>query len=177
MESPGQEEDSGEMSICRDEPLFSPIKECGPPLLAQGGSGCGSQGGAAGGVGVAGGVGGGTLSTDSLDVSSFEEHDLVLTCQANKDNYTIAFQQSGTHFSDDLSEGSLPPPLDQLSHLGGGSTGSTGTPAVSAPVWALDPWLFVCGRCNFPEFGLLKTAATLKVSDRASGNRSYISIF
>lgn len=129
VESPGQEEDSGEMSICRDEPLFSPIKECGPPLLARGGSGCGSQGGAAGEVGGAGGVGGGTLSTDSLDVSSFEEHDLVLTCQANKDNYTIAFQQSGTHFSDDLSEGSLPPPLDQLSHLGGGSTGSTGTPA------------------------------------------------
>lgn len=121
VESPGQEEDSGEMSICRDEPLFSPVKECGPPL-ARGGSSSSCQGG------VGGGGGGGTLSTDSLDVSSFEEHDLVLTCQANKDNYTIAFQQSGTHFSDDLSEGSLPPP-DQLSHHG--SAGTT-TPTAAA---------------------------------------------
>lgn len=86
------------MSICRDEPLFSPVKECGPPLTG----------------GRVGAGNGGALSTDSLDCSSFEEHDLVLTCQANKDNYTIAFQQSGTHFSDDLSEGSVP--SDQQSH-------------------------------------------------------------
>ncbi|CAN8014690.1 unnamed protein product, partial [Ixodes persulcatus] len=82
-------DDSNEMSICRDEPLFSPVKECHPV----------GQGGRPGGAG-------GALSTDSLDCSSLEDHDLVLTCQANKDNYTIAFQQSGTHFSDDLSDGS-----------------------------------------------------------------------
>lgn len=97
-----EEEDSGEMSICRDEPLFSPVKECGPPLAVPRGAGAG-----------------GALSTDSLDCSSYEEHDLVLTCQANKDNYTIAFQQSGTHFSDDLSEGSVP--SDQQSHHSGSS--------------------------------------------------------
>lgn len=108
-----EEEDSGEMSICRDEPLFSPVKECGPPL-----AGVRSTGAA------------GALSTDSLDCSSYEEHDLVLTCQANKDNYTIAFQQSGTHFSDDLSEGSVP--SDQQSHHCGSSAAGT-VPACGGP--------------------------------------------
>ncbi|XP_077483833.1 uncharacterized protein LOC144093943 isoform X2 [Amblyomma americanum] len=115
VESTGQEEeeDSGEMSICRDEPLFSPVKECGPPLAGTRGTGAG-----------------GALSTDSLDCSSYEEHDLVLTCQANKDNYTIAFQQSGTHFSDDLSEGSVP--SDQQSHHSGSSAASA-MPACGGP--------------------------------------------
>nr|XP_037279270.1 uncharacterized protein LOC119172319 isoform X1 [Rhipicephalus microplus] len=112
--SSGHDEDSGEMSICRDEPLFSPVKECGPPLTS----------------GRVGGVSGGALSTDSLDCSSFEEHDLVLTCQANKDNYTIAFQQSGTHFSDDLSEGSVP--SDQQSHHSGSAVSAT-QPASGGP--------------------------------------------
>uniref|UniRef100_A0A2R5L997 Putative phosphatase 1 binding protein n=1 Tax=Ornithodoros turicata TaxID=34597 RepID=A0A2R5L997_9ACAR len=73
-------DDSGEMSICRDEPLFSPVKEVAPPVTS------------------------GVLSTDSLDCSSYEEHDFVLTCQANKDNYTIAFEASGTRFSDESSD-------------------------------------------------------------------------
>ncbi|CAN7984330.1 unnamed protein product, partial [Ixodes hexagonus] len=90
-------DDSNEMSICRDEPLFSPVKECHPVGQARVPTGAG-----------------GTLSTDSLDCSSFEDHDLVLTCQANKDNYTIAFQQSGTHFSDDLSDGSHSDQQQQL---------------------------------------------------------------
>nr|XP_050034119.1 uncharacterized protein LOC126530860 isoform X1 [Dermacentor andersoni] len=111
--SSGHEEDSGEMSICRDEPLFSPVKECGPPLTG----------------GRVGAGNGGALSTDSLDCSSFEEHDLVLTCQANKDNYTIAFQQSGTHFSDDLSEGSVP--SDQQSHHS--SSAASAAPASGGP--------------------------------------------
>ncbi|XP_067140496.1 uncharacterized protein [Centruroides vittatus] len=64
-----------EISICKDEPLFSPVKE--HPLPD------------------------GTISVDSLDCSSLEEHDLVLTCRANKSNYTIAFEGSGTQFSDD----------------------------------------------------------------------------
>ncbi|XP_037557504.2 uncharacterized protein LOC119434421 [Dermacentor silvarum] len=101
------------MSICRDEPLFSPVKECGPPLTG----------------GRVGAGNGGALSTDSLDCSSFEEHDLVLTCQANKDNYTIAFQQSGTHFSDDLSEGSVP--SDQQSHHS--SSAASAAPASGGP--------------------------------------------
>ncbi|XP_076356698.1 uncharacterized protein LOC143249951 isoform X2 [Tachypleus tridentatus] len=68
-------EESAEMSICKDEPLFSPVKE--QPLS------------------------GGNISVDSLDCSSLEEHDIVLTCQANKNNYTIVFESSGTQYTDD----------------------------------------------------------------------------
>ncbi|XP_013780712.1 uncharacterized protein LOC106465062 isoform X2 [Limulus polyphemus] len=68
-------EESAEMSICKDEPLFSPVKE--QPLT------------------------GGNISVDSLDCSSLEEHDIVLTCQANKNNYTIVFESSGTQYTDD----------------------------------------------------------------------------
>ncbi|XP_055925000.1 uncharacterized protein LOC129956962 isoform X2 [Argiope bruennichi] len=63
-----------EISICKDEPLFSPLRE--PPAQA-------------------------TISVDSLDNSSSYEQDLVLTCKANKNNYTIVFEGSSTQFSDD----------------------------------------------------------------------------
>ncbi|KAG8183402.1 hypothetical protein JTE90_008302 [Oedothorax gibbosus] len=63
-----------EISICKDTPLFSPLRE--PPEKA-------------------------TISVDSLDNSSSYEQDLVLTCKANKNNYTIVFEGSSTQFSDD----------------------------------------------------------------------------
>ena len=51
------------MSICKSEPLFSPVKECAPLPVAS------------------------NFSVDSLDC------ELLLTCRhANKDNYTIAFE-------------------------------------------------------------------------------------
>ncbi|XP_042894874.1 uncharacterized protein [Parasteatoda tepidariorum] len=64
-----------EISICKDEPLFSPLRE--PPVPEA------------------------TISVDSLDNSSSYEQDLVLTCKANKNNYTIVFEGSSTQFSDD----------------------------------------------------------------------------
>ncbi|CAH2040550.1 unnamed protein product, partial [Iphiclides podalirius] len=62
------------MSICKSELLFSPVKE--------------------GGHGV-------HFSVDSLDCELPTEQDLILTCQANKDNYTIAFEGSLTIYSED----------------------------------------------------------------------------
>ncbi|XP_063216651.1 uncharacterized protein LOC134527681 isoform X2 [Bacillus rossius redtenbacheri] len=59
------------MSICKSELLFSPVRDC--PLPAT------------------------NFSVDSLDC----DHDIMLTCQANKDNYTIAFEGSATLYSED----------------------------------------------------------------------------
>ncbi|XP_034828565.1 uncharacterized protein [Maniola hyperantus] len=62
------------MSICKSELLFSPVKE---------------------------GTHGVHFSVDSLDCELPTEQDLILTCQANKDNYTIAFEGSLTIYSED----------------------------------------------------------------------------
>ncbi|XP_045524231.1 uncharacterized protein LOC123714125 isoform X5 [Pieris brassicae] len=62
------------MSICKSELLFSPVKE---------------------------GAHGVHFSVDSLDCELPTEQDLILTCQANKDNYTIAFEGSLTIYSED----------------------------------------------------------------------------
>jgi iporin len=75
--SSSQGEDSANstsMSICKSELLFSPVKEIPMP--------------------------GANFSVDSLDCDLIE-HDIMLTCQANKDNYTIAFEGSITTFSED----------------------------------------------------------------------------
>ncbi|XP_037943684.1 putative uncharacterized protein DDB_G0286901 [Teleopsis dalmanni] len=57
-------------SICKSELLFSPVKES-------------------------------HISVDSLDMDAYpEDGDIILTCQANKDNYTIAFEGS-VLYSDD----------------------------------------------------------------------------
>jgi len=53
--------------VCRSEPLFSPIKDSPLTNLTN-------------------------ISVDSLDL----EGDIMLTCQANKDNYTIAFEDYST---------------------------------------------------------------------------------
>ncbi|XP_046684117.1 uncharacterized protein LOC124369951 isoform X3 [Homalodisca vitripennis] len=63
-----EEEEEGQCeSMCKSGPLFSPVRES-PLCLA-----------------------GPNYSVDSLDC---EEQDILLTCQANKDNYTIAFEGS-----------------------------------------------------------------------------------
>ncbi|KAG5887717.1 hypothetical protein JTB14_020019 [Gonioctena quinquepunctata] len=62
---------SNSMSICKSELLFSPVKETPVPV---------------------------NFSVDSLDC---DFHDMMLTCQANKDNYTIAFEGSVTMYSED----------------------------------------------------------------------------
>ncbi|XP_065333871.1 uncharacterized protein LOC135935464 isoform X1 [Cloeon dipterum] len=54
-------------SVCRSEPLFSPVKDSPLTNLTN-------------------------ISVDSLDL----EGDILLTCQANKDNYTIAFEDYST---------------------------------------------------------------------------------
>lgn len=57
-------------SICKSKQLFSPVKET-------------------------------NLSVDSLDLDCYgDDGDIILTCQANKDNYTIAFEGS-TVYSDE----------------------------------------------------------------------------
>ncbi|XP_076309869.1 uncharacterized protein LOC143225056 isoform X2 [Tachypleus tridentatus] len=68
------EEESAEGIISKDEPLFSPAKE---PLNAN------------------------TTSVESIDYTSLDEQNIAVTCQANKSNYTIAFEGSGTQLSDD----------------------------------------------------------------------------
>ncbi|KAF4518860.1 hypothetical protein B566_EDAN006711 [Ephemera danica] len=68
------QEESGsgtEMSICKSELLFSPVKESATLMLHAGAN----------------------ISVDSLDCE-LDGGDLLLTCQANKDNYTIAFEGS-----------------------------------------------------------------------------------
>lgn len=60
------------MSICKSELLFSPVKETPMP--------------------------GTNFSVDSLDC---DIQDIMLTCQANKDNYTIAFEGSVTMYSEE----------------------------------------------------------------------------
>lgn len=63
--SHGYDESGGStMSICKSELLFSPVRECHLPVA-------------------------GNFSVDSLDCD-----ELLITCQANKDNYTIAFEAS-----------------------------------------------------------------------------------
>lgn len=63
-------------SICKSKQLFSPVKES-------------------------------ILSVDSLDMDCYaEDCDMILTCQANKNNYTIAFEGS-TIYSDDSYYGEL----------------------------------------------------------------------
>ncbi|KAL4711421.1 hypothetical protein ACJJTC_016175 [Scirpophaga incertulas] len=78
FDSSFQEEESvgsiNTMSICKSELLFSPVKE---------------------------GLHGVHFSVDSLDCELLTEQDLILTCQANKDNYTIAFEGSVTTYSED----------------------------------------------------------------------------
>ncbi|XP_044730714.1 uncharacterized protein LOC123293839 isoform X2 [Chrysoperla carnea] len=54
------------MSICKSELLFSPVREVPMP--------------------------GHNYSVDSLDCELPNEQDIMLTCQANKNNYTIAFE-------------------------------------------------------------------------------------
>lgn len=66
---------STSMSICKSELLFSPVKEVPMP--------------------------GANYSVDSLDCDLLNEHDIMLTCQANKDNYTIAFEGSLTMYSEE----------------------------------------------------------------------------
>lgn len=57
-------------SICKSKQLFSPVKES-------------------------------MLSVDSLDLDCYpDDGDIILTCQANKNNYTIAFEGS-TVYSDE----------------------------------------------------------------------------
>ncbi|KAK5650643.1 hypothetical protein RI129_001672 [Pyrocoelia pectoralis] len=74
--SQGEESaNSTSMSICKSELLFSPVKEIPMP--------------------------GANFSVDSLDCELMNEHDIMLTCQANKDNYTIAFEGSLTMYSED----------------------------------------------------------------------------
>lgn len=63
------------MSLCKSELLFSPVKEIPMP--------------------------GANFSVDSLDCELYNEHDIMLTCQANKDNYTIAFEGSMTMYSEE----------------------------------------------------------------------------
>lgn len=63
-------------SICKSGLLFSPVKES-------------------------------HISVDSLDMDCYpDEGDIILTCQANKDNYTIAFEGSAI-YSDDSFYGTL----------------------------------------------------------------------
>lgn len=62
------------MSMCKSELLFSPVRESFVPN--------------------------GNLSVDSLDLSE-NEINLLITCQANKTNYTIAFEGSTVMGSDD----------------------------------------------------------------------------
>lgn len=63
------------MSICKSELLFSPVKETSSSIPCH-------------------------FSVDSLDCDQLEQ-DLILTCQANKHNYTIAFEGSITMYSED----------------------------------------------------------------------------
>lgn len=66
-------------SICKSELLFSPVKEVSH------------------------------ISVDSLDMDGYpDEGDIILTCQANKDNYMITFEGS---FSDDSFFGEFSPPF------------------------------------------------------------------
>uniref|UniRef100_T1J3S1 DnaJ homolog subfamily A member 1 n=1 Tax=Strigamia maritima TaxID=126957 RepID=T1J3S1_STRMM len=75
--SRSQEEMSSgdDVSMCKSELLFSPVKEA--PLMLP------------------------SFSVDSLDCESYDEQELMLTCQANKENYTIAFEGSFMHYSED----------------------------------------------------------------------------
>ncbi|KAF6208542.1 hypothetical protein GE061_017000 [Apolygus lucorum] len=80
-------QDESTMSLCQSEPLFSPVKEA--PLFPT------------------------NYSVDSLDADD-QDH-LIVTCQANKTNYTIAFHGStvmedGSDFTDGESLTSLDVP-------------------------------------------------------------------
>ncbi|XP_059479396.1 uncharacterized protein LOC132199038 isoform X3 [Neocloeon triangulifer] len=65
--SDSQSDASSKESVCRSGPLFSPVKDSPLTNLTN-------------------------ISVDSLDL----EGDILLTCQANKDNYTIAFEDYST---------------------------------------------------------------------------------
>ncbi|KAL1380860.1 hypothetical protein pipiens_001073 [Culex pipiens pipiens] len=61
--------------ICKSELLFSPVKES-------------------------------HISVDSLDMDGYpDEDDIILTCQANKNNYTIAFEQSALYSDESFYDG------------------------------------------------------------------------
>lgn len=62
------------MSVCKSELLFSPVRESYLPTA--------------------------NLSVDSLDLSE-NDINIMVTCQANKNNYTIAFEGSTIMGSDD----------------------------------------------------------------------------
>ncbi|GLH06661.1 Uncharacterized protein GBIM_12135 [Gryllus bimaculatus] len=87
------------MSLCKSELLFSPVKDCPLP--------------------------GSNFSVDSLDCDLLTEHDIMLTCQANKDNYTIAF------------EGSISTPAAPLRRAGAAQAGRASPAAVAASACAL----------------------------------------
>ncbi|XP_022249608.1 uncharacterized protein LOC106465940 [Limulus polyphemus] len=42
-----------------------------------------------------------SISMDSLDCTCFDQNNIIVTCQANKSNYTLAFEEDGAHLSDD----------------------------------------------------------------------------
>ncbi|XP_062537406.1 uncharacterized protein LOC134205817 isoform X2 [Armigeres subalbatus] len=64
-----------ENSICKSKLLFSPVKES-------------------------------HISVDSLDMDGYpDEDDIILTCQANKNNYTIAFEQSALYSDESFYDG------------------------------------------------------------------------
>ncbi|KAK7872760.1 hypothetical protein R5R35_011887 [Gryllus longicercus] len=94
------------MSLCKSELLFSPVKDCPLP--------------------------GSNFSVDSLDCDLLTEHDIMLTCQANKDNYTIAFEGSVTLYSEDSDYHE--PDLDAggAGAAAGGGAGGRASPAAWA---------------------------------------------
>lgn len=69
-----QEEQSNCASMCKSQPLFSPVHESYMPNT--------------------------NLSVDSLDLSE-NDINLMVTCQGNKHNYTIAFEGSTVMGADD----------------------------------------------------------------------------
>ncbi|BES87436.1 RUN and SH3 domain containing 2 [Nesidiocoris tenuis] len=94
-------QDESSMSLCQSEPLFSPVKEV--PLFPT------------------------NYSVDSLDCDD-QDH-LIVTCQANKHNYTIAFHGStviedGSDFTDGESLTSLenPPKKNDMAVSDAGTT-------------------------------------------------------
>ncbi|XP_055852416.1 uncharacterized protein LOC129916464 isoform X2 [Episyrphus balteatus] len=69
-----KDDDKIENSICKSELLFSPVKES-------------------------------HISIDSLDLDAYpDDGDIILTCKANKDNYTIAFEGSALYSDESFYE-------------------------------------------------------------------------
>ncbi|GAB6019332.1 hypothetical protein CHUAL_000926 [Chamberlinius hualienensis] len=92
--------DSTDMSVCKSEQLFSPVKEADSPTgnvrrrVPHANSGGDVEGASAAPHMT-------TFSIDSLDCDSYDEQELILTCQTNVDNYTIAFEGSLSRDSED----------------------------------------------------------------------------